>query len=64
MSTFAVDGAVAGSWRVERTAKKATLTIDAFEKLPRTARDELRDEAEALVRFVEPDAPTWAVASK
>ena len=64
MSTFAVDGAVAGSWRVERTAKKATLTIDAFEKLPRASREAVREEAEALVRFAEPDAPTWAVVAK
>jgi hypothetical protein len=62
MPTFLVDGAVAGAWRVERTAKKATLTLDAFEPLPRGAQAALRKEAEAILRFVEPDAPTYAVA--
>jgi hypothetical protein len=64
ISTFLVDGAVAGSWRVERRAKKATLTVEAYEKLPRSAHDELREEAEALVRFVEPEAESWAVTVK
>jgi hypothetical protein len=62
MPTFLVDGAVAGSWRVERTANKATLTLDGYEPLPRGARTAVREEAEAIVRFVEPDAPAYAVA--
>jgi winged helix DNA-binding protein len=61
MPTFLVDGAVAGSWRVERTAKKATLVLDPFEPVPRGARAALREEAEAIVRFVEPNAPAYAV---
>ena len=59
--TFLVDGAVAGTWRVERAKAKATLTLAPFEPLPRGARTELRDEAERLVRFHEPDAPSHAV---
>ena len=61
MATFIVDGAVAGSWRVERDAKKATLRLDPFERLPRAARDELREEGERLVRFHEPDVTSYAV---
>ena len=61
MATFLVDGAVAGSWRVERTAKKATLRLEPFERLPRTVCEELHDEAEHLVRFHEPDAPSFSV---
>jgi hypothetical protein len=61
MATFLVDGAVAGSWRVERTREKATLTLEPFERLPRGARDELREEGERLVRFHEPDANSYAV---
>ncbi len=61
MATFLVDGAVAGSWRVERTEQKATLRLEPFERLPRRARDELREEGERLVRFHEPDATSYAV---
>jgi hypothetical protein len=63
IATFLVDGAVAGSWRVERTAAKATLLLEPFEPLPRAARAAARDEAEGLVRLVEPDAASFAVRS-
>jgi hypothetical protein len=59
--TFLVDGAVAGKWKVERSAKKATLTLEPFERLPASAKRELRDEAGRLVRFHEPDAQSHAV---
>jgi hypothetical protein len=59
--TFTVDGAVAGSWRVERTKAKARLGLSPFEPLPRAARAELRDEGERLVRWHEPDATSYAV---
>ena len=61
VSTFLVDGAVAGTWRTERTARSATLVLEPFERVPRAAERELRDEAERLVRFVEADAPAHAV---
>jgi DNA glycosylase AlkZ-like len=61
VATFLVDGAVAGRWRVERTARKATLRLEPFERLPRGARQEVRDEGERLVRFHEPDATSYAV---
>ena len=61
MATFLVDGSVAGSWRVERAGDKATLRLEPFERLPRGARDELREEGEWLVRFHEPDATAFAV---
>ena len=61
MATFLVDGAVAGSWRVERTARKATLRLEPFEPLPRAARAELRGEGAGIVRFHEPDATSYAV---
>jgi hypothetical protein len=59
--TFLVDGAVAGKWKVERSAKKATLTLQSFEKLPAKAKRDLRDEGERLVRFHEPDAESYHV---
>jgi hypothetical protein len=61
MATFLVDGSVAGAWRVERAARKATLRLELFEPLPRAAREELRAEGEGLVRFHEPDATSYAV---
>ena len=61
MSTFLLDGSVAGAWRVERAARKATLRLEPFEPLPRTARRELVAEGEGLVRFHEPDATSYAV---
>jgi hypothetical protein len=59
--TFTVDGAVAGSWKVERSGKRAVLVLQAFERLPQEARRNVRAEAERTVRFVEPDATSYAV---
>ncbi len=59
--TFLVDGVVAGTWQVVRAKKKATLEIKPFDKLERDARDVLADEADKLVRFVEPDATSFEV---
>jgi hypothetical protein len=59
--TFLVDGAVAGKWRVERTAKKATLVVEPFDRLSRGSARETRDEAARLVRFMEPEAASYAV---
>jgi hypothetical protein len=60
-ATFIVDGAVAGTWRWERAGTKATLWLEQFAPLPRGVRTALRDEAARLVRFVEPDATSYAV---
>jgi hypothetical protein len=59
--TFLVDGAVAGTWRVERSTPKATLMVEPFETLNRGSRRELEDEGARCVRFVEPHAPVYAV---
>jgi hypothetical protein len=59
--TFLVDGAVAGKWSVEATKRKATLVLAPFEGLPAAAKRALRDEAQRLVRLVEPDAASHAV---
>ena len=59
--TFLVDGFVAGTWKVEKAKGTATLAIDPFAKLPKTSRDALVDQAERLVRFVEPEAKEHGV---
>jgi hypothetical protein len=56
ISTFTVDGFVAGTWKIERKKDAATLGIAPFATLPKRVRDELADEGERLVRFVERDA--------
>jgi hypothetical protein len=61
VATFLVDGAVAGKWSVKRTAKKAELLVEPFDKLPKRALADLEAEGERLVRFHEPDAETHAV---
>ena len=61
MNTFLVDGVVAGTWRIERTAKKARLLVEPFEPLPAKARSELAAEGRRLVRFHEPDAAAHEV---
>jgi hypothetical protein len=60
-NTFLVDGQVAGTWRVERDGRAATLTLTPFGRLARGARAELRAEGERLARFHEPDAARVSV---
>jgi hypothetical protein len=61
VNTFLVDGAVAGTWRVERSKSAAEIRLETFAPLPRGSKRELAEEAERLVRFVEPDAETHRV---
>jgi hypothetical protein len=58
---FLVDGFVAGTWKIERTKTKATLALSPFEPLPRSAKRELREEGERLVRWIEDAAPAHGV---
>ena len=59
--TFLVDGFVAGVWKIERKKGVATLTIEPFAALPKANRQALREEGEALVRFLESDANDYVV---
>lgn len=59
-ATFLVDGIVAGTWSIKATKTKATVALEPFGRMPRAA---VRDEAEALARFLEPDARTIDVTS-
>jgi hypothetical protein len=59
-----VDGFAAASWGVSRTRKAATLKIEPFAALSKRIVDELRPEAESLVRFMEPDAATHEIEVK
>ncbi len=55
-ATVLVDGFVAGTWRIDRKKNVATLTVGAFAPFPARVRREVAAEAEALLRFAEPEA--------
>jgi len=60
-ATFLWDGFVVGTWKVDRAKTKATLHMTPFGTLSRPAAKELTEEGEALLAFVEHDAPTHEV---
>jgi len=61
-ATFLVDGRVHGTWTVAVKRRVATLTLAPFSPVPARAAEALEREAEALLRFAEPDAKGWDVA--
>lgn len=60
-ATFLVDGFVAGLWTSERTRKAATLVLKPFATLAKPVRRSLAEEGDRLLRFLEPDAETFAI---
>jgi hypothetical protein len=55
-ATFLVDGFVRGTWKTQRTRRKATLVIEPFEHLTKKDREALAEEGERLLRFMaQPD---------
>jgi len=60
-ATFLVDGFTAGTWKIDRKKKLARLAVKPFGTLTRRARAALVQEGEALLRFVEEDAPAVSV---
>lgn len=60
-ATFLVDGFVRGVWKIEKTKGAAALVIEPLAALTKPDQEALADEAERLVRFVEPDAKTFEV---
>ncbi len=60
-ATMLVDGFVRGTWKAERTRKRAKISIRPFERLPKGDRDALIEEGERLVRFVGEDAESFEV---
>jgi DNA glycosylase AlkZ-like len=64
LPTVLVDGMVVGTWKVDRRRAAATLIVSLFGTQPARAsreRRELEAEADALLRFSEPDAATHEV---
>ncbi|HEV7554170.1 MAG TPA: winged helix DNA-binding domain-containing protein, partial [Kofleriaceae bacterium] len=60
-ATVLVDGRVAGTWTVERKKATATIVIEPFGPIAKKHRAAIEQEGEALARFVEPEATTFAV---
>ena len=50
-ATFLVDGFVAGSWAVERKRGRATLTLSAFERLPKADQGRARRRGRGTAAF-------------
>jgi hypothetical protein len=60
-ATLLVDGMVAGVWSIERKKTEATLVIDPFVAVPVKRKSEVREEAERLLTFAEPEVKSHAV---
>jgi hypothetical protein len=60
-ATFLVDGFIAGLWTVDAKKSVARLIVKPLIALSKAARAALTEEAEQLVRFIEPDAKAHAV---
>jgi hypothetical protein len=63
LPTFLVDGFVAGLWSVEAGKKTgAVIRLEPFGTVARPQRAALEEEADRLVRFIEPEAGRYEVA--
>ena len=60
-ASYLVDGRVAGTWELERTRNTATLVLAPFAAHPRATRAAIDEEGDALLRWHEPDATTFAI---
>ncbi len=49
-----VNGGIAAAWRVRRTGKAATMTVELGRRLTRVERVELEEEATSLAAFLDP----------
>jgi Winged helix DNA-binding domain len=63
-ATFLVDGMVAGSWSIARKGRAATLVMEPFVKIAMKDQAALREEAEQVLAFAEPDATGREVTFK
>jgi hypothetical protein len=52
-----VDGFAAGTWRISRSARAATLTLEPFGKMPVKHREAVTREGSRLLAFAAPDVP-------
>jgi hypothetical protein len=62
--SYLVDGLVAGTWTIETKRREAIVTLTPLQRLTKTARTELVEEAERMARAVAPDAKAHGVVAK
>ncbi|GAA1592941.1 winged helix DNA-binding domain-containing protein [Kribbella karoonensis] len=62
-ATYTVDGFVAGLWTSDLKRGVATLTLTPFGKTLKKTQAELAREGSALLRFLEPNAKSYAVVT-
>lgn len=55
-ATVLVDGFAVGTWKIERSRTAAKMAIEPFAPFTARTRKEVAAEADALLRFAEPDA--------
>jgi hypothetical protein len=55
IAPFLVDGFLAGTWKLIRANKRATLRVVPLEKLKKADARAVEDEAARLLAFVAPD---------
>jgi hypothetical protein len=56
--SFLVDGFLAGAWKLAEKKRDATLVVDVRTRAPSAGRVQIREEAEALLAFLTPEART------
>ncbi|WP_205856335.1 winged helix DNA-binding domain-containing protein [Phytoactinopolyspora endophytica] len=59
---FLVDGMVAGSWRITKERRSATLRVQPFRRLLRADHRAVGEEAERVLTFAEPQADCTEIA--
>jgi len=62
-ATYTVDGMVAGLWTADKKRGVATLTLTPFGRTTKKTGTELERAGAGLLRFLEPDAKTFAVVT-
>ena len=60
-ATFLIDGFVGGTWKTTREKEVATLIIEPFAPLSAEYKDELMEEGERLIRFIEDKAEKFII---
>lgn len=61
-ATYLIDGRIHGTWKIERKKATASLKMTPFIPTPKSAKNAVHAEGDALLRFVEPDATTFVVS--
>jgi len=56
--SFLADGFLAGAWKLTAKSSEATLGVDIRARLRTPLRRQVREEAEALLAFLAPEAPS------